>query len=184
MTVTLNEGLAYTFAGLRKSRKALRRLVESLTLEQYAMKHDWCGAKSVKGSLTHIVDCELLWVQGVLLSGTVFKFAGDCALSLGFDSIPTNPGALYAPEYGLADAREKLFSFQDVVSDATARLIDEIDLWTPKEYTLPWNPEARETFRPWYVLNHVITHEFHHKGQIVGMCRAMGITEIPETDLA
>jgi uncharacterized damage-inducible protein DinB len=184
MTASLNEGLAYTFAGMRRSRKSLRRLVNSLTPEQYSLKHDWCGAESVMGSLTHIVDCELLWVQGVILQTKSFEFVRDGGHPLGFTAMPTTPGALYAPAYGLADDMEKLFAFQDVVSDATARLINEIDLWTPREYTFPWEPEARETFRPWYILNHVITHEFHHKGQIVGMCRAMGITEIPETDLA
>jgi uncharacterized damage-inducible protein DinB len=35
---------------------------------------------------------------------------------------------------------------------------------------------------PALVLHHVLTHAFHHKGQIVAMCRALG-HPVPDTDL-
>ncbi len=36
---------------------------------------------------------------------------------------------------------------------------------------------------PALVLHHVLTHAFHHKGQIVAMCRALG-HPAPDTDLS
>jgi uncharacterized damage-inducible protein DinB len=35
---------------------------------------------------------------------------------------------------------------------------------------------------PALVLHHVLTHAFHHKGQIVAMCRVLG-HPAPDTDL-
>lgn len=34
------------------------------------------------------------------------------------------------------------------------------------------NPDERPT--PWQVITHVFTHEFHHKGQMMAMCRMLG----------
>ena len=36
---------------------------------------------------------------------------------------------------------------------------------------------------PAFVLHHVLTHAFHHKGQIVSMCRTLGYPA-PDTDLS
>jgi len=38
------------------------------------------------------------------------------------------------------------------------------------------------TATPAHVIHHVLTHAFHHKGQIVSMCRMLGYPA-PETDL-
>ncbi|WP_125488078.1 DinB family protein [Edaphobacter aggregans] len=35
---------------------------------------------------------------------------------------------------------------------------------------------------PALILHHVLTHAFHHKGQIVAMCRAL-VQPAPDTDL-
>ena len=36
---------------------------------------------------------------------------------------------------------------------------------------------------PAFVIHHVLTHAFHHKGQIVAMCRVLG-HPAPDTDLS
>lgn len=44
-------------------------------------------------------------------------------------------------------------------------------------------PDGDEAVRtPALVLHHVVTHAFHHKGQIVAMCRLLG-HPAPDTDL-
>ena len=48
------------------------------------------------------------------------------------------------------------------------------------ELRFPDGDTAVET--PALVLPHVLTHAFHHKGQIVAMCRALG-HPAPDTDL-
>jgi uncharacterized damage-inducible protein DinB len=35
---------------------------------------------------------------------------------------------------------------------------------------------------PGFILHHAITHAFHHKGQVVAMCRLLG-HPVPDTDL-
>ena len=44
-----------------------------------------------------------------------------------------------------------------------------------------WDDEIL-TFTPLRLFTHVVTHEFHHKGQIVMMCRLLGYVP-PETDI-
>lgn len=42
-----------------------------------------------------------------------------------------------------------------------------------------WHGDLRS---PAFILHHVITHAFHHKGQVVAMCRLLG-HPAPDTDL-
>jgi uncharacterized damage-inducible protein DinB len=45
-------------------------------------------------------------------------------------------------------------------------------------------PDGKIAVRtPAFVLHHVLTHAFHHKGQIVAMCRVLG-HPAPDTDLS
>jgi uncharacterized damage-inducible protein DinB len=45
-------------------------------------------------------------------------------------------------------------------------------------------PDGNLTVRtPAFILHHVLTHAFHHKGQIVAMCRVLG-HPAPDTDLS
>lgn len=52
----------------------------------------------------------------------------------------------------------------------------------PSGHVVPWDPKPFVTTPRW-LFTHVVTHEFHHKGQIVTMCRQLGHPPI-ETDLA
>jgi uncharacterized damage-inducible protein DinB len=55
---------------------------------------------------------------------------------------------------------------------------------TPIEQALPWRSNDEIiTVTPNKLLMHTITHEFHHKGQIVTMARQMGYDEIPDSDI-
>jgi uncharacterized damage-inducible protein DinB len=42
-----------------------------------------------------------------------------------------------------------------------------------------WHGDLRS---PAFILHHVITHAYHHKGQVVAMCRLLG-RPAPDTDL-
>ncbi|PFP27641.1 hypothetical protein COJ96_15565 [Bacillus sp. AFS073361] len=51
------------------------------------------------------------------------------------------------------------------------------------EREIPWREASeRLSITPCKLLTHTITHEFHHKGQIVAMLRQMGY-EPPNTDV-
>lgn len=54
----------------------------------------------------------------------------------------------------------------------------------PIQRRIPWREAAETvTFTPGKLLMHTITHEFHHKGQIVVMLRQMGY-DPPNTDVS
>jgi uncharacterized damage-inducible protein DinB len=55
---------------------------------------------------------------------------------------------------------------------------EQLDL--PLYNTLSRNRQVSAT--PLQLFTHVITHEFHHKGQIMSMCRLLGYTP-PDTDV-
>jgi len=45
------------------------------------------------------------------------------------------------------------------------------------------NAVGEVTATPLQLFTHVLTHEFHHKGQIMTMCRILGYTPV-ETDVS
>lgn len=61
------------------------------------------------------------------------------------------------------------------VDDTVQRFLnDNHDRWLePIEHAVAWQDEPYIA-TPLYLFTHVITHEFHHKGQIVSMARQLG----------
>ena len=49
--------------------------------------------------------------------------------------------------------------------------------------TLTFEDGCTETATPAYYLHHVMTHAFHHKGQIAAMCRLLGRPFTQDMDL-
>jgi len=73
----------------------------------------------------------------------------------------------------------------EVIADLVAssqRLIDSLS--TLDEHQLLENIQAADSFQSRYeYILHVVNHSSYHRGQVVTMCRALGITgEIPVTD--
>jgi uncharacterized damage-inducible protein DinB len=68
------------------------------------------------------------------------------------------------------------------VDDTMAAFLENFSdqMEIPLHGTLSRNREVNAT--PLQVFTHVLTHEFHHKGQIMSMCRLLGYTP-PDTDV-
>lgn len=178
---TTNDAVLFTLSRRAKMRETLRGILRRLSHEQLTQSFDWCGCETIALTCVHIVDCELLWVQGVLQGRGM---DGKPGFKGPHGMVPVKPGWLYSPHNGYAGDLPRLWELQDALAADTVEYARTADLWTDADVRFPWRPDALETMKPWLILNHVITHEFHHKGQIVGMVRALGITDIPETDLA
>ena len=117
------------------------------------------GHPSVWKQLVHILTCEEGWVHDLQNE----PFAGwteeDC---------PTMAT--------LKDAKERIREATRVyVGDLTELQLNT----TLEERPVDWGGELRS---PAFILLHVITHAFHHKGQIVAMLRILGYPA-PDTDL-
>jgi uncharacterized damage-inducible protein DinB len=117
------------------------------------------GLPTVWKQLIHILTVEEGWVHDLQNA----RFAG-----WGEEDCPTMP-ALLAAKIRLRDATR---SYVESLSEAQLNA------------TLAKRPEAwlGELRSPAFILLHVITHTFHHKGQVVAMLRTLG-HPAPDTDL-
>jgi uncharacterized damage-inducible protein DinB len=76
-----------------------------------------------------------------------------------------------------------LFDEKHRIRDATRAYVERLDE-SQLNVTLAKRPEGwfGQLRSPAFILLHVITHTFHHKGQVVAMLRALG-HPAPDTDL-
>jgi uncharacterized damage-inducible protein DinB len=117
------------------------------------------GHPSIWKQLVHIVTCEEGWIHD--LQNRAFPGWGerDCR---------TMPNLVAAKERIRGATRIYLgdLTEEQLNTTLTTRPVD-------------WGGELRS---PAFILLHVITHAFHHKGQIVAMLRILGYPA-PDTDL-
>jgi uncharacterized damage-inducible protein DinB len=117
------------------------------------------GHSSIWKQLVHILTCEEGWVHDLQDK----TFAGwreqDC---------PTMTAMLVAKGRISEATRTYLNDLGEVQLNATLA-----------KRPVDWGGELRS---PAFILLHVITHAFHHKGQIVAMLRILGYPA-PDTDL-
>jgi uncharacterized damage-inducible protein DinB len=117
------------------------------------------GHPSIWKQLVHILTCEEGWVhdlQNELFTGWSEE---DC---------PTM-AALIGAKIRIRDAT------RNYLVDLTEEQLNTTLTARPRD----WGGELRS---PAFIVLHVITHTFHHKGQIVAMLRILGYPA-PDTDL-
>ena len=117
------------------------------------------GHPSIWRQLVHILTCEEGWVHN--LQNQVFSGWNeqDCA---------TMAALLASKERIRGATRTYLVSLTEEQLNTTLAK-------SPQD----WGGELRS---PAFILLHVITHAFHHKGQVVAMLRILGYPA-PDTDL-
>jgi uncharacterized damage-inducible protein DinB len=117
------------------------------------------GSANVRDQLVHILSVEGAWLSRA-------------------QGIPAT--RLIASDYMTVD--DVVLAKQRVKADTAAYLarVDDAQLNTVIK-TLPrdWSGPARS---PGFIMHHVITHAFHHKGQVATMFRLLGYP-IGDTDL-
>ena len=117
------------------------------------------GFPSLRRQVIHVFNCEGFWIR--TLQGQPFANRPP-------DDYPA-----------VSDARR----LQHEVSAQTVAYLSGLTdqaLNADTELHFPDGDTAVRT--PALILHHVLTHAFHHKGQIVAMCRALG-HPAPDTDL-
>lgn len=115
--------------------------------------------KTIRYLLAHTANTYLHWLA-------YFALKQDVAFT---DDILLTSIELIRPLYNKADETMAIFL------DKYAERLDE-----PIAGTLSRNRQVSAT--PLQLFTHVITHEFHHKGQIMTMCRLLGHIP-PDTDV-
>jgi len=118
------------------------------------------GFRTLREQAIHIFNCEGFWIH----------------------SLQGLPYVEQTIEKSPAVADVKLVQ-QDVSRQTLAYLASLTDQQLNADAKLIF-PDGDVVVRtPAFVLHHVLTHAFHHKGQIVAMCRVLG-HPAPDTDLS
>jgi len=125
--------------------------VATIPAAAYAKDVPGFGPPNLHAQVIHSINCEAFWVH--MLQGLPFT--------------------VHDPAHfpAVADARALESKVSADTMSYLAGLTDR-QLNTPTELRFPDGDLAVR--RPALILHHMLTHAFHHKGQIVAMCRILG----------
>jgi len=156
----------FTLAGIREfhswTHARLARLLDHLvTLPEgsYTKELNGFGLPTIREQVVHLFGCEMRWIGRVQLI-----LPGDWK----DEDWPSVAEAKILQQ----QAREGTLAYLSGLTDK--QLNEAIEILSPGGDTMVETPAA--------VIHHVLTHAFHHKGQIVAMCRLLGYPA-PDTDL-
>jgi uncharacterized damage-inducible protein DinB len=157
---------AFTLEGIQKfhgwTHASLDLLLDHLSTvppDDYLKELPGFGFATLRNQIIHIFNCEGFWIHTLQ----------------GLRYVDRNPAVCPS----LADAR----LMQQQVSRETQAYLSSLtneQLNSAVELHFPDGDSAVRT--PALVLHHIMTHAFHHKGQIVAMCRQLG-HPAPDTDM-
>ena len=156
----------FTVDGIRKlhgwTHASLDLLLDHLATlhsDDYGRVLSNFGFPTLQKKVVHIFNCEGLWIQILQCQNYVDRNPMEC------------------PD--VADARVLQQNVRQGTEAYLSSLSDQ-QLNANVELHFPDSDHAVRT--PALILHHVLTHAFHHKGQIVAMCRELG-HPAPDTDL-
>ncbi len=133
--------------------------LSTLSEADYTKELPGFGLPTVHQQVVHLFNCEAFWIH--TLQGLPFR-----------DRDPANCPAVTDAKLLQQEVRRQTLAYLSGLSD------QELNADTDLHF-----PDGAVAIRtPALVLHHVLTHAFHHKGQIVAMCRLLG-HPAPDTDL-
>jgi uncharacterized damage-inducible protein DinB len=156
----------FTLDGVRKlhgwTHGSLNLLLSHLSTmpeADYVKRVSGFGFPTLRAQTIHIFNCEGFWVHTLQGLQYANRTVEDCPI--------------------LADAS---LLQKDVTQSTHAYLSTLTNQQLNTDTTLHFSDGDVAVRTPALVLHHVLTHAFHHKGQIVAMCRVLG-HPAPDTDL-
>lgn len=149
---------------VRQTRGTLLDFCAQLNPNDFTHQHGF-ALQSVRDTLIHIADCYHAWLGSFVLEKT---------------KKPITPKE-ERDQFNLEKIKDRFEQVDSIVNEIFELPRNQLNEMMEKK--IPWR-EAPETLSitPGKLLMHTITHEFHHKGQIVAMLRQMGY-EPPNTDV-
>ncbi|MCM3773786.1 DinB family protein [Priestia aryabhattai] len=141
---------------VKQTRQILLEQCKELNEGDFTKKLGF-GSQSVRDSLIHVAGCYHAWLGSFVLLQTKSPLLTKEVIN----NMQISDIQLY---FDQADA------YVDAVFEQFSDNFDDII-----ERELVWRPEVNRIRKtPRQLLMHTITHEFHHKGQIVAMLRLLG----------
>ncbi|WP_285767445.1 DinB family protein [Peribacillus sp. SI8-4] len=149
---------------VRQTRGVLLDFCSELDSVDFTRQNGF-GFQSVRDTLVHIADCYHAWLGSFVLLKTKKPITSKEDISvLGLDEIKVR--------------FEQVDLYVNEVFEVLKHQMDD-----PIHRQIPWREGGEPiSMTPSKLLMHTITHEFHHKGQIMAMARQMGY-EPPNTDV-
>ncbi|MGV3467307.1 MAG: DinB family protein [Heyndrickxia sp.] len=144
---------------IRRTREILFRYCETVSSSDYVKELETFGGDSIRSLHAHVADCYRVWLGSRALGKSLQKITPDSINSV-------------------QEMREVFRKIDDLVHEFL------------NEYTGKWDNTVLVSFEEGesakisalWLFTHTITHEFHHKGQIVKIGRQLGYIP-PDTDL-
>ncbi|MEQ2529438.1 DinB family protein [Bacillaceae bacterium CLA-AA-H227] len=153
------ELFATQYTWIQKSRELLFRYCETMSPEDYVKEHDSFGGDSILSLHAHVADCYRVWL------GT--RALGKSLTAIRPDSINN------------VQEMRKVYSQTD---ELVYEFLREFNGKWEQSVPVTFENGSRVEFTALWLFTHTITHEFHHKGQIVKIGRQLGYIP-PDTDL-
>jgi uncharacterized damage-inducible protein DinB len=156
----------FSVDGIRKfhgwTHRSLGLVLDHLSTmpeDDYVREVSGFGFRTLREQTVHIFNCEGFWLRTLQRLPYADRTIAECP--------------------ALADLR----SLQKEVSESTLAYLSTLtDQELNADTELHFSDGDVAVRTPALVLHHVLTHAFHHKGQIVAMCRVLG-HPAPDTDL-
>ena len=153
------EQLITQYGLVQKSRITMLNFIEDVVKNDLTTPVSACQNKDIGQLLIHNAECYLYWLLHMALEHTV-EWPKDSDFKSIADVFKLYKKVDAAMERFLNKYKEHVNSF----IDNSRMRADKLSASAAMIFT------------------HVITHEFHHKGQIMSMCRQLGHLP-PETDI-
>jgi len=145
---------------VKDTRKGLLDYCSELSPAAFVQEDSEVGHGSIRNLLLHTADCYGHWLAGFALG--------------------KERSSLVAADFPDVNAIRRAFAQVDEHMDRfLARFEKALD--EPVSGRVRWAPEPL-VVTPRWLFTHTVTHEFHHKGQVVSLGRRLGYPP-PETDL-
>ena len=148
----------FTLDGVRKfhgwTHASLNLVLDhlsSMPSNDYGTELSGFGFRTLREQAIHIFNCEGFWIHTLQGLRFVNRKPEECP--------------------AVADAR---LLQREVIQRTDAYLSNLTDQQLNADLELHFSDGDLAVRTPALVLHHVLTHAFHHKGQIVAMCRALG----------
>ncbi|OOQ60876.1 DinB family protein [Mucilaginibacter pedocola] len=141
------------------SRNALFDYCETVKPEDLLKPLATINNESMASLLLHVANCYVFWLANSVMQEKHAYFKGDEHLDL----------TAVRNVYGQVDL---------LMNEFLNHFKDSLDV--PLLITRPDGSQL--TRSPFEIFTHAITHEFHHKGQVVNMSRQLGYTPV-DTDV-
>lgn len=144
---------------IRRTREVLFRYCESMSQSDYVRELESFGGDSIRSLHVHVADCYRVWLGSRGLGQALPKITADSAINV-------------------KEMRRIFQKTDDIVHEFLNKFQGNWD----KTIQVSFEEGDSTEISALWLFTHTVTHEFHHKGQIVKIGRQLGYTP-PDTDL-